>query len=196
MDWSKKLKMLKHIIHGLDHIHSLKIIHRDFHSGNILYDFGWFSVICDLGLSKSAIESKDDDEIYGVIPYIAPEILQSKRYTTASDVYSFGMIMWELMTGRRPFWNEHHSSPLIYRICCDYRPPIVTNAPEGYIELMQGCWINPEEEFQGRLRQDEMQEQEQPQEQLIQEQLHQEESQDQLEVQEWFHQEQLQERLH
>ena len=50
------------------------------------------------------------------------------------------MIMWELMTGRRPFWDRNHNTELIIEICDGLRPPIVTNAPEGYIELMQECW--------------------------------------------------------
>ena len=55
------------------------------------------------------------------------------------------MIMWELITGRRPFWNENHDTDLIIRICDGLRPPIINNAPEGYVELMQECWhSNPE----------------------------------------------------
>jgi hypothetical protein len=50
------------------------------------------------------------------------------------------MIMWEFMTGRRPFWDRNHDIKLIYDICDGLRPPIVTNAPEGYIELMKECW--------------------------------------------------------
>jgi len=48
--------------------------------------------------------------------------------------------MWELMTGRRPFWDRNHDTDLIIEICDGLRPPIVTNAPEGYIELMKECW--------------------------------------------------------
>ena len=44
------------------------------------------------------------------------------------------------MTGRRPFWNEIHDIELIIKICDGLRPQIVTNAPEGYIELMKECW--------------------------------------------------------
>ncbi|RGB22644.1 hypothetical protein C1646_775772 [Rhizophagus diaphanus] len=50
------------------------------------------------------------------------------------------MIMWELMTGRRPFWDKTHDAELIIEICDGVRPPIVTNAPEGYVELMKECW--------------------------------------------------------
>jgi hypothetical protein len=48
--------------------------------------------------------------------------------------------MWELMTGRRPFWDRNHDIELIIDICDGLRPPIVTNAPKGYIELMKECW--------------------------------------------------------
>ncbi|RIA98842.1 kinase-like domain-containing protein [Glomus cerebriforme] len=71
---------------------------------------------------------------------MAPEIFQGQKVTTASDIYSFGMIMWEFMTGRRPFWDRNHDTELIIEICDGLRPPIVTNAPEGYIDIMQECW--------------------------------------------------------
>jgi hypothetical protein len=48
--------------------------------------------------------------------------------------------MWELMTGRRPFWDRNHDTELIIDICDGLRPPIVTDAPAGYIELMGECW--------------------------------------------------------
>ncbi|PKC61254.1 kinase-like protein [Rhizophagus irregularis] len=82
----------------------------------------------------------EDNEIYGIIPYVAPEVLQGQKYTKALDIYSFGMIMRELMTGRRPFCDKNHEAELIIEICDGVRPPIVTNAPEGYVELMQKCW--------------------------------------------------------
>ncbi|RGB41333.1 kinase-like domain-containing protein [Rhizophagus diaphanus] len=108
-----------------------KIIHRDLHSGNIFFS-KHFACIGDLGISKSATEFADNNENYGIIPYMAPEIFQGQKYTETSDIYSFGMIMWEFMTGRRPFWNENHDTELIINICDGgLRPPIVTNAPEG-----------------------------------------------------------------
>ncbi|RIA94190.1 kinase-like domain-containing protein, partial [Glomus cerebriforme] len=71
---------------------------------------------------------------------MAPEIFKGQKYTKASDIYSFGMIMWEFMTGRRPFWDRNHDTELIIEICDGLRPPIVTNASEGYIDLMKECW--------------------------------------------------------
>jgi serine/threonine protein kinase len=145
INWHQKLCILYYLIRGLKNIHRVKIVHRDFHSGNIFsddYNYGHFLKIGDLGLSKSATaESTDDNnENYGIIPYMAPEIFQGQKYTEASDIYSFGMIMWEVMTGRRPFWDRSHDTDLIIEIVDCLRPPIVTNAPEGYIELMEECW--------------------------------------------------------
>ncbi|EXX61351.1 polo kinase CDC5 [Rhizophagus irregularis DAOM 197198w] len=139
LDWNYKLLKLSTILLGLQSIHSAHIIHRDLHSGNIFFD-NIFIYVGDLGISKSATESTDSIENYGIIPYMAPEIFQGQKYTEASDIYSFGMIMWEFMTGRRPFWNRVHDAELIIEICDGLRPPIVTNAPEGYIELMKDCW--------------------------------------------------------
>ena len=140
ISWEEKLKSLKRIIRGLHLLHIAKITHRDFHSGNIFFGNNG-AMIGDLGLSKSATsESTDNNENYGIIPYMAPEIFQGKKYTEKSDIYSFGMIMWEVMTGRRPFWDRNHDADLIIEILDGLRPPIVTNAPEGYIELMKRCW--------------------------------------------------------
>src|SRR4051794_11441355 len=147
LEWWDKLGLLNKIIKGLEYIHNKGIIHRDFHSGNILCYSNLKVLIGDLGISKSLNELINDndnndnnDKIYGIIPYIAPEIFHGQNYTMASDIYSFGMIMWELMTGRRPFWDQDYDTELIIRIINGIRPPIVTNAPEGYIELMKKCW--------------------------------------------------------
>ncbi|CAI2176467.1 15744_t:CDS:2 [Funneliformis geosporum] len=151
LKWKQKLKILQQVIFALENIHNQGIIHRDFHSGNILcenkYD-NYDIVINDLGISKLSTEvSENDNNYYGIIPYIAPEIFQGKKtnkYTKASDIYSFSIIMWELMTGRRPFLNRDYDTSLIIEIIDGLRPPINTNAPEGYIKIMQECWhYNP-----------------------------------------------------
>jgi serine/threonine protein kinase len=142
--WKMKLSILQDMIRGLKRLHYANIVHQDYHSGNIFIQGirgDKCAITGDFGISKSAIESSNDDnEIYGIIPYVAPEVLRGQKYTKASDIYSFGMIMWELMTGRRPFWDKCHDSDLIIEICDGLRPPIVANAPRDYIELIQECW--------------------------------------------------------
>ncbi|RGB33290.1 kinase-like domain-containing protein [Rhizophagus diaphanus] len=100
--------------------------------------------IIDLGLCKPISDLQDFDnninEIYGVLPYMAPEILRKKPYTPASDIYSFSMIMWEFSSGIPPFNHEAHDHHLSLSICRGERPEIVKNTPKCYIDLMKKCW--------------------------------------------------------
>src|ERR1043166_9720158 len=76
IEWNKKLKILMHIAEGLEYLHRQNIIHRDLHSKNILYENEDDVILSDLGISKSVMESLDDNERYGIISYMAPEIFQ------------------------------------------------------------------------------------------------------------------------
>ncbi|POG67862.1 kinase-like domain-containing protein, partial [Rhizophagus irregularis DAOM 181602=DAOM 197198] len=97
--------------------------------------------IGDLGLSQSAVNNKSsNNDIYGVIPYIAPEIFKGSAFSKESDIYSFGMIMWELTTGCKPFANVEHDIHLIYKILDGERPKITKDTPEYYVSLMKSCW--------------------------------------------------------
>jgi serine/threonine protein kinase len=81
-----------------------------------------------------------NNEIYGVIPYIAPEIFSGSKFSKASDIYSLGMIMWELTTGCKPFANVEHDISLIYKIIDGKRPEITNDTPECFASLMKRCW--------------------------------------------------------
>src|SRR6266498_3023191 len=82
---------------------SLPTLKKDLHTGNILRDGSW-TMISDLGLCWHNISVVEGDKkICGVLPYVAPEVLRGYPYTRAADVYSIGMIMYELWSGRRPF---------------------------------------------------------------------------------------------
>src|SRR2546423_1009600 len=134
----------------LETIHKANFIHRDFHSGNILFDLRsekrhqW--LIGDLGLSQPADYNLSNNEIYGVIPYVAPEIFKGSSFSKESDVYSLGMIMWEFTTGCKPFANVEHDHNLIYQIIDGKRPEITDDTPECFANLMKSCWnSNPKE---------------------------------------------------
>ncbi|GBB98675.1 hypothetical protein RclHR1_00330002 [Rhizophagus clarus] len=149
--WNKqKLRILWQISEGLETIHNEKFIHRDFHSGNILFDptdktgsikenYQW--KVADLELSQSLnSDTSPNSEIYGVIPYIAPEIFKGSAFSKKADVYGLGMIMWELTTGCKPFDNVKHDHNLIYKILDGERPNITEDTPECYVNLMKSCW--------------------------------------------------------
>ena len=80
------------------------------------------------------------NEVYGVIPYLAPEVLSGWPYTKKSDIYSFGIIMWEYTSGKKPFHDRAHDCNLILNILDGERPGITDDTPEFYSELMKKCW--------------------------------------------------------
>ncbi|RIB27565.1 kinase-like domain-containing protein [Gigaspora rosea] len=149
LSWLEKLNLLRTIAKGLDSLHYyLNFIHRDLHSGNILIDEADGPTIADLGLSKPMNGSSDKNAIYGVIPYVAPEVLKGGKFTTKSDIYSFGMIIWEVINGCRPFSDRKHDEYLILDILDGLHPKIPSNIPQDLIELINRCWhSNPEKRF-------------------------------------------------
>jgi len=87
LNFKDKLLRLVNISQGLKDIHQKGLVHRDFHPGNIL-NSEIHSFITDLGLCKPVSEVNQEKEIYGVLPYVAPEVLRKENYTPASDIYS------------------------------------------------------------------------------------------------------------
>ncbi|RHZ51643.1 hypothetical protein Glove_476g50 [Diversispora epigaea] len=140
----QKYKIIIYTTNSLRRIHEQNIIHRDLHSGNILYNSlseTWH--ISDLGLSGPV--DKQLGSIYGNLPYIAPELLCKKNYTTKSDVYSLGIIMWEVITGETPFDDYEHDFKLALDIVEGCRPKIYEYIPHEYATLMKRCWdANPD----------------------------------------------------
>jgi len=101
--------------------------------------------VSGMGLCRK-IGDIDKTNIYGVMPYVAPEVLRGKPYTRAADIYSFGMIMYFVATLRQPFADRAHDQHLMLSICNGIRPEIKeSEAPKCYIDLMKKCWdMNPD----------------------------------------------------
>ena len=139
LKWKHKIEILYSIISGLNIIHQEKLVHHDFHSGNILHSSNLprKMMIADLGLSAPA--SQEPSSIVGVLSYIAPEVLNGKPYTQKSDIYSFGILMSVISTGQQPFNDKVHGHGLMLKICEGLRPGFSNNTPKIYIELAYKC---------------------------------------------------------
>ncbi|GBC17618.2 kinase-like domain-containing protein [Rhizophagus irregularis DAOM 181602=DAOM 197198] len=139
LTWKERIKIIVDIINALETIHYENAIHRDLHSGNILYNQYtnyWF--ISDLGFCGPV--DKPLKSIYGNLPYIAPEVTFGKGYTKASDIYSIAMLMWEVSSGQPPFANYENNYNLAMNTVNGIRPKVVSGTPLKYKGLMQQCW--------------------------------------------------------
>src|ERR1051325_4302758 len=141
LSWRDKLYNLEFISYGLEKIHEKGLIHHDFHCGNILLT-GISSQITDLGLCKpaNATHQSGDKKIYGVLPYVAPEVLRGKKYTQASDIYGFGIIAYEICTGLPPYHDIAFDEFLAIRICQGQRPQSNYTIPQLILDVIQQCW--------------------------------------------------------
>src|SRR5207249_7428625 len=82
----------------------------------------------------------DEKKIYGVLPYVAPEVLRGKEYTQASDIYGFGVIAYEVCTGLPPYHDISHEEPLAIRICQGLRPKSNYKIPQLILDIINQCW--------------------------------------------------------
>ncbi|RHZ83561.1 hypothetical protein Glove_91g115 [Diversispora epigaea] len=139
LTWRRKYNILSSIVIGLTNIHEMGLMHKDFHSGNIVNQTLTLSFITDFGLCKPVTENNPEN-IYGVIPYMAPETLSRGEYTQASDIYSFGMVMLEILTSYQPYYNIPHDATLAKDICEGLNPEIKCEIPKFLKEIMEKCW--------------------------------------------------------
>ncbi|RHZ84593.1 hypothetical protein Glove_79g42 [Diversispora epigaea] len=134
-----KIEILLTIVNRLTKIHKMGLMHKDLHSGNIVNQTSIECYITDFGLCKPVMEN-DPEKIYGVIPYMAPEILSRGEYTQASDIYSFGMVMLEVLTSYPPYYNIPHNANLVMNIFKGLKPEIKCEIPQSLKEIMENCW--------------------------------------------------------
>jgi serine/threonine protein kinase len=140
LSWSDKINYLHSIANGLKDIHEKELIHRDLHIGNIL-KLKYNTAITDMGLCRPADynASENTKNVYGVLPYIAPEILRGQKYTKAADIYSFGIIMYEMISGLPPYHDLSHDENLAIKISLGLRPRFNIKVPQLIIHLIKRC---------------------------------------------------------
>lgn len=143
---TKRHIIITGIAHGMMTLHSLNIIHRDLKPGNVLIDDDFFPHITDFGLSKYFDPSDPHQQsTWGGTPlYEAPEIWLKDDYDTSVDVYAFGLLMYEVVTGRKPYSELPDSITIVqFRkkiVNEQYRPPIPSSCQEEMKEIIESCW--------------------------------------------------------
>ena len=136
LKWKNVYQIFWRILSRIYYMHEDNIVHKDLHSGNILIDKVWD--ITDFGLCGPA--DKPQTKIYGNMPYMAPEVIRGGVYTTAADIYSIGMLMYETAAGHQPFLGIDPDIYLALEICRGIRPTLPEDIPESYASMMKRCW--------------------------------------------------------
>src|SRR6185437_1861539 len=154
LTWKMKLYHLRSIANYLDNIHYAGLVHCDLHSGNIVLHNDdnnaseVKSFICDLGLSRSVNSCESNSTIQGVLPFIAPEVFHTCKFTQKSDIYSFGIVMYLIATGEPPFRDRQFDRSLICDIMGGLRPTMPDSAPDEYKKLAERCCdADPDKRF-------------------------------------------------
>ncbi|RHZ85714.1 hypothetical protein Glove_61g1 [Diversispora epigaea] len=140
LDWKIKIKMAKDITSGLYCIHDENIVHKDLHSKNILVHEGSL-LITDLGLSQP-LDTNSNSMGGGMIAYTDPEYLRSqmkKKRNKASDIYSLGVLFWELSSGRLPF-NNFPNFEICKKVTSGEREKPINGTPKDYINIYSSAW--------------------------------------------------------
>ncbi len=155
--WTLRLKILMDVSRGMAYAHEQfpAICHRDLKSPNVFLarsaDGVLSAKVADLGLA-TVLPRLIKNAVVENPTWSAPEVVAREPYSHAADVYSFGIVMWEVLTGGFPFgdlWNKtQFTTEIVALIMKGTRPTIPSNilAPAGYIDLMKSAWAHSEED--------------------------------------------------
>lgn len=149
LDTKRRLRMALDVARGMNYLHHRNpaIVHRDLKTSNLLVDKNWNVKVGDFGLSKlkhaTFLTAKSGR---GTPQWMAPEVLRNERSNEKSDVFSFGVILWELMTQSIP-WSDLNSLQVVGVVgFMDRRLDIPEAIDPRISSVIKDCWqSNPED---------------------------------------------------
>ena len=137
---TRLVEWTKQIASGVKYLHDHKIIHRDLKSPNVLIGRNEILKISDFGTSRQWGEQSTCMSFAGTVAWMAPEVIRNEPCNEKVDIWSFGVLLWELLTCEVPYQNVD-SSAIIWGVGSNsLHLPIPKTCPEGYKLLIKQCW--------------------------------------------------------
>ncbi|XP_016895535.1 megakaryocyte-associated tyrosine-protein kinase isoform X2 [Cynoglossus semilaevis] len=126
------------VCEGMEYLESKKLVHRDLAARNILISDDSVAKVSDFGLTK--VDSKVSDNVKLPVKWTAPEALRKEKFSTKSDVWSYGVLLWEMFSyGRQPY-PKMTLKEVNERVEAGYRMEAPEHCPPAVYSLMRSCW--------------------------------------------------------
>uniref|UniRef100_A0A8D3DVE7 mitogen-activated protein kinase kinase kinase n=1 Tax=Scophthalmus maximus TaxID=52904 RepID=A0A8D3DVE7_SCOMX len=134
MDWAMG------VAGGMNYLHLHKIIHRDLKSPNILITYDDSVKISDFGTSKELSDKSTKMSFAGTVAWMAPEVIRNEPVSEKVDIWSFGVVLWEMLTGEVPY-KDVDSSAIIWGVGNNsLQLPVPDSCPDSFKLLLRQCW--------------------------------------------------------
>lgn len=150
LPWGTRISIALDIAKGLEFLHEKKIIHGDLKSLNVLLNENYTAKICDFGLAKtkhstqSILSKTTNNGNKGTWNWMAPELFDEGSTNKKTDVYSLGIVLWEISTAKNPYegWN---AGKVTFKVTQGFREKIPIDVPKGFDKVIEKCWSGDSE---------------------------------------------------
>jgi len=143
LDVRRRLRMALDAARGMNYLHKCSpvIVHRDLKSPNLLVDKNWVVKVCDFGLSRMKLSTfLSSRSTAGTAEWMAPEVLRNEPSDEKCDVYSFGVILWELCTMQQP-WGGMNPMQVVGAVGFQHRRlDIPDDIDPSVADIIRQCW--------------------------------------------------------
>lgn len=139
VSWKMRIKMALDTATAMTYLHSKNVVHRDLKSHNLLVDENGRIKICDFGFSRKVGDAEEPMTLCGTDEWMAPEVMLGEKYDAKADVFSFGMVLTELITRQKPAKRNPGNK---FAVDADaLRRLVPKNCPPEFLEVAMACIV-------------------------------------------------------